>query len=321
MSSKSCVLVQVIVLCASTVIANMDSSDFAQRESSWEFSLNSLGLSPLYKLYHKCMRKDATTTMEECLSTQVVVLMDQMVHKDRVPIVEGIEMVSKPKQSGRSFGQEAQPLTEETLEATLPRSLEARQETLDSLIVDRASNFFQSHTLHVDLPTGRGLRRGAMKIKKLLLPFLMGVVLKAASIIPVILSVMGVLAMKALLASKGALILTGLIGLRRILHQGHQAQHKGSHHHQMFQHDLGFSSLSHGLANLMHGLGTSEHQYGHGHADSHGSGSNVAQAVMYGRSFDSAEGNQLRRRSDSVQKAKRLPFSYPGLTKTLVVTA
>lgn len=52
----------------------------------------------------------------------------------------------------------------------------------------------------------------ASKIKKLLLPFLVGVVLKFASVVPVILSIMGVLAMNALLAGKAALILTGFTG-------------------------------------------------------------------------------------------------------------
>jgi hypothetical protein len=51
-----------------------------------------------------------------------------------------------------------------------------------------------------------------MKIKKLLLPFLMGVVLKAASVVPIVLSIMGGLAFHALLAGKTALILTGLPG-------------------------------------------------------------------------------------------------------------
>jgi hypothetical protein len=52
----------------------------------------------------------------------------------------------------------------------------------------------------------------AWKIKKLLLPFLMGVVLKVASIVPVVLGIMSIMALKALLAGKAALLLTGLIG-------------------------------------------------------------------------------------------------------------
>jgi hypothetical protein len=51
-----------------------------------------------------------------------------------------------------------------------------------------------------------------MKIKKLLLPFLMGVVMNIASIVPVILSIMAALALNALMAGKGALVLTGLMG-------------------------------------------------------------------------------------------------------------
>jgi hypothetical protein len=51
-----------------------------------------------------------------------------------------------------------------------------------------------------------------MNINKLLLPFLMGVIMKIASIVPIILSIMGALALTALMAGKGALVLAGLIG-------------------------------------------------------------------------------------------------------------
>jgi hypothetical protein len=51
-----------------------------------------------------------------------------------------------------------------------------------------------------------------MKINKLLLPFLMGVVMKIASIVPVILSIMGAMALNALMAGKGALLIAGLMG-------------------------------------------------------------------------------------------------------------
>jgi nicotinamide riboside transporter PnuC len=51
-----------------------------------------------------------------------------------------------------------------------------------------------------------------MNVNKLLLPFLMGVIMKIASIVPVILSIMGALALSALMAGKGSLVLAGLIG-------------------------------------------------------------------------------------------------------------
>jgi hypothetical protein len=51
-----------------------------------------------------------------------------------------------------------------------------------------------------------------MKINKLLLPFFMGVVMKIASIVPVILSIMGAMAMNALMAGKGALVIAGIMG-------------------------------------------------------------------------------------------------------------
>jgi hypothetical protein len=56
-----------------------------------------------------------------------------------------------------------------------------------------------------------------MKLKKMLLPFLIGVLMKGASLLPIVLGGMKVIALKALLVSKGAIILTSLLGKKQIL--------------------------------------------------------------------------------------------------------
>jgi hypothetical protein len=95
--------------------------------------------------------------MEECLSTQIIILTDQMVHQKRVPLIEGVVLVGKQKGSGRSFSEE-RILTEETLEASLPRNPDARQGILDNLMLEKLSDFFKTHRLQVDLPSGRAMK-------------------------------------------------------------------------------------------------------------------------------------------------------------------
>ena len=51
-----------------------------------------------------------------------------------------------------------------------------------------------------------------MKIGKLFLPFLMGVILKVASLVPVILSIMSTMALYGLLAGKAALAIIVIMG-------------------------------------------------------------------------------------------------------------
>lgn len=317
-----CVLVQAMVLC---VYTNITMSDSSHMTSSWEMSLNSLGLSSLYKLYKKCLLKDANKSIEECLSTQIVILTDQMVHQKRIPVIEGVVLVGKEESSGRSFSEE-RILTEETLEASLPRSLEARQGILDNLMLEKLSHFFKTHRLQVDLHSARAIK--GMKINKLLLPFLMGVIMKIASIVPVILSIMGALALTALMAGKGALALAGLTALGKILHHGnHNGQNKGMH---IVQQDMGASYVGHAFTNLVNSLGAVDHQQGsHGHGDSH---SRVGH-VLFGRSLKYAANDSVNTEKPSSVKVDthastttEIPqyiqnFHYPGLTKTLVVTA
>lgn len=153
MGLRLCILVQVIVLCAHI---NATISDNNYAASSWKTSLDSIGLSPLHKLY-KCVEKDASTSIEECLSTQLVVLLDQMVHQQRVPLIEGVEFVSKQQFLRRPFSGE-QMLTEDNLESLLPRSTDTRQGFLDSLMLHKLLNFFKTHRLQLDLPDGRAFK-------------------------------------------------------------------------------------------------------------------------------------------------------------------
>jgi hypothetical protein len=52
-----------------------------------------------------------------------------------------------------------------------------------------------------------------LQLGKLFLPFLMGVILKVASLVPVILSIMSTVALYGLLAGKTALAIIGFIGM------------------------------------------------------------------------------------------------------------
>ena len=116
--------------------------------------LKHFGLLPLRKLYQKCIVKD--TTLEECISVQTVLLLDQVVHKNVVPVYQGIQMVAKNTSFGRSLSMDI--LTEEKLEASLPRSFDARQTVLDRLMIDKFISFINTHTMNIDLPDARGLR-------------------------------------------------------------------------------------------------------------------------------------------------------------------
>jgi hypothetical protein len=125
--------------------------------------MNFLGLSPLYRLYSKCVGKDAGNTIDECLSTQVVVLMDEIVQKERIPLLDGIQLVRKQESMGRSISGE-QILKDEPLEAALPRDVDTRQGILNKLMRHKLFNFFKTHRLEIGLPSSRTVRGTCLQI-------------------------------------------------------------------------------------------------------------------------------------------------------------
>ena len=134
------------------------------KTSSLENNMNFLGRSPLYRLYKNCVGKDAGNSIEECLSTQVVVLMDEIVQKERIPLLDGIQLVRKQESLGRSISGEEQMLEEEPVDASLQRDVHTRQGILNKLIRHKLFNFFKTHTLEIGLPSSRTLRGTCLQI-------------------------------------------------------------------------------------------------------------------------------------------------------------
>lgn len=94
----------------------------------------------LHKIYQDCASSDMST----CLKLKLVTAMDRAARA--YPIVQLMD--------GVSFVQDIADQTnaaqsENEIEAGLPRALTDREDALNSLIVDRIFNFFQTHTLQV----------------------------------------------------------------------------------------------------------------------------------------------------------------------------
>lgn len=77
--------------------------------------------------------------------------------------------------------------------------------------------------------------RGKKKTKKLLLPLLLLFKLKAAALLPLAIGFLALIAFKALIIGKLALLLSGIIGLKKLFDgkQGHQSYEVVAHddHH------------------------------------------------------------------------------------------
>ncbi|XP_053669984.1 uncharacterized protein LOC128720345 [Anopheles nili] len=147
-------------------------------------------------------------------------------------ITDGIKFVQTEKDSakGRSLN-----------DISLPAEPEARESEIDGLLVERAARFLGTHTLQFQVPKesiedmqrsldeARGKKK---KVKKLLLPLLLLLKLKAAALLPLALGALALIAFKALIVGKIALILSAIIALKKLFDKkGEQSYEVVAHPH------------------------------------------------------------------------------------------
>jgi len=202
-------------------------------------------------IYTDCLRKDSVSCVKYKLFSFVDKMLDQ---KDTFALTEGVTVIKSDKPN----------------EGGAPRAITG-DESIESLIFSRVSNFLQSHTIKVELKgadvvsavssTGRALedvsdnlfssddttnevneaRGKKKKAAKILGPLLLALGLKAAALLPLILGAIALIAGKALLVGKIALVLSAIIGLKKLLsqekhvtyevvaHPHHSSSHSASH--------------------------------------------------------------------------------------------
>ncbi|XP_067008105.2 uncharacterized protein Osi8 [Anabrus simplex] len=192
----------------------------------------------VYRVYSECAAQD----LSSCLKLKLVTALDRASRSlNDLKITDGLSFVRDPSVEVPQDG----PKTEQELEAELPRSLVDKEDSLDGMIVDKILNFMKSHTVQMKFPSAEDLQRslsedGRGKKGKLggllLLPLMM-----AAMMIPLALGGLALLAGKALLVSKLALVLSAIIGLKKLLSGsggGHESSYQvvsvpggGGHHY------------------------------------------------------------------------------------------
>ncbi|EDW14698.1 uncharacterized protein LOC6573146 [Drosophila mojavensis] len=221
-------------------------------------------------IYSDCLRKDSVS----CVKYKLFNFVDKVLGaRDQFALTEGVTVVRSPDA----------PVQEAA------RSISA-DESFESLALNRISSFLNSHTIKVELKgadivqavssTGRALedaseslfgsndpnapeesRGKKKKAAKILGPILALVALKAAALLPLLLGAIALIAGKALLIGKIALVLSAVIGLKKLLsqekhvtyevvaHPHHSSSHSVSHgdsYGSGYSADAGASSASYG---------------------------------------------------------------------------
>lgn len=113
----------------------------AQESASSHFG----DLRYMYKVYQEC----AATDLSSCLKLKLVAALDRVAKSyPQISLFDGVSFVKEP-----NAVVEESTKSEAEIEASLPRSLNEKDDALNSLIADRVGNFFETHTLQVNTTT------------------------------------------------------------------------------------------------------------------------------------------------------------------------
>ena len=116
------------------------------------------GTRALLRVYDECNRAEFGLTA--CLKKKAITVIDRVARMDTFAVNEGFKVVKNPN------APEFKAVSENELEQTLPRAIQARDEILTELLVDRIAKFFNARTIQIELPKlsneelGRSLEEG-----------------------------------------------------------------------------------------------------------------------------------------------------------------
>ncbi|KAG8328295.1 hypothetical protein J6590_000955 [Homalodisca vitripennis] len=239
------------------------------------------GARSVYKTYKQC---EAQASVVGCLKLRALRLIERAIYLENIPVADGVSLVSRPD-TQRSLNDI--PVDENSL----PQEVDLRDKRIDSLLWEKIGTFFQTHSVQLQVPKlveeSKALleneiddeeQEGRGKKKKYAGPLLVGLMMKGF-MVALAYKALALLAGKALIVSKLALVLAGIVALKKLFSGGEQKttyeivkQPVVSHAHQY----------------------TSSHEFAGGHGGdwaSSGSGG-------YGRSLEAQTQAQAQERMD-----------------------
>ncbi|KAL7019386.1 hypothetical protein ACKWTF_011105 [Chironomus riparius] len=188
----------------------------------------------LFKTYQECASQDLST----CLKLKLYTVVDRIARSNSdLKIYDGVTFVSEKVDEEHS-----PPKSEQEVEASLPRSLDDKEKSLNQMIMDRLLSYFDNHTLKVKFPSADEMKRSINEARQkgglggnkggsgggkknghyIMIPLLLG-----STLVPLAFGALALLAGKALIVSKLALALASIIGIKKLLSHSHH--HESAH--------------------------------------------------------------------------------------------
>ncbi|XP_076174498.1 DUF1676 domain-containing protein Osi12 [Ptiloglossa arizonensis] len=181
------------------------------------------GFRAMYRVYEECQHRNMAVS--PCLKKKAISFFERLGRMRTMPLSENFELVRVTDEAPKS--------TTSELEASLGRNAGGKDEILTEILLDRVASLLNNFNVQIRLPKTspgelkRGMEEGRGKMKKMMGMMMMGMAMKMAALVPLALGVLFLLAGKALIISKIALVLSLIIGLKKLLSQKQSHDHGG----------------------------------------------------------------------------------------------
>lgn len=111
-----------------------------------------MGVKYLMRIYEDCHRADGVLP---CLKKKAILFFDRAARMEAIPVIDGIDVV-------KTSEPDVKPISENEIEANLPRNLEDKDQALSGMLWDRIASFANSRTIQLSLPkiSGQELNQG-----------------------------------------------------------------------------------------------------------------------------------------------------------------
>lgn len=116
------------------------------------------GTRAVLRVYDECNKAEFGLTA--CLKKKAITFIDRVARLDSLAVNEGLRIVKNENAPALNV------ISEKELEQVLPRGLEARDEALTEMLVEKLATFVNGRTVQIELPKmsteelGRGLEEG-----------------------------------------------------------------------------------------------------------------------------------------------------------------
>ncbi|XP_001656217.2 uncharacterized protein LOC110680904 [Aedes aegypti] len=187
-----------------------------------EESSSSSGLGMALRYFGSCLESDEMGT---CFAVKGITALNRAARANNIEIVPGVTFSRDPTVPVERMGKS---VSENEIISTLPATAEDKSDALFDMAVDSAKRLFTARSIQFKLPEeaqesiarsieeGRLLKKGK-KLKKVLGPLVLAVGGKLFALLPLLLGGVALLAFKALLVSKVALVLAVVLAAKKFL--------------------------------------------------------------------------------------------------------